>query len=75
MKLSKGSFPVSVKLTEIFRENKKSEIFPLVSPRTLSHGDLETEGLPVEELLSPKVGAVDFGPRSDHEEQGDSDSD
>ena len=35
LKLSKGSVPVSVKLTEIFRENKKSEIFPLVSPRTL----------------------------------------
>ena len=38
MKLSKGSVPVSVKLIEIFREIffKKSEIFPLVSPRTLA---------------------------------------
>ena len=31
--------------------------------------------LPVEELLSPEAGAVDFGPRTDHEEQGGSDSD
>ena len=41
----------------------------------LDLSDLEAEGLPVEELLSPEVGAVDFGPRTDQEEQGGSDSD
>ena len=34
VKLSKGSVPVSVKLTESFRETETSESFPSFSPRT-----------------------------------------
>ena len=47
----------------------------LDSADDLDLSDLEAEGIPVEELLSPEAGAVDFGPRTDQEEQGDSDSD
>ena len=64
MKLSKGSVPVSVKLIEIFREiKKKCEIFPLVSPRTLSTRDLVRILKSILNLLTESLNLVWQNPR------------
>ena len=63
------------RVSAVQRAIDSADDLDLDSADDLDLSDLEAEGIPVEELLSPEAGAVDFGPRTDQEEQGDSDSD
>ena len=63
------------RVSAVQRAIDSADDLDLDSADDLDLSDLEAEGIPVEELLSPKAGAVDFGPRTDQEEPKDSESD